>query len=127
MIWAMYARLLALLFVALSVRALRLRRRFGIAVGDGGNVTLLRAIRAHGNFAEYTPFGLLLILAAELSEAPGLLVHALGIVLLAGRLVHAFGVSNEAEVFAFRVTGMALTFTCYLVAAVFVLWRAAIA
>lgn len=113
--------------MALSVRTLRLRRRFGIAVGNGGNVTLLRAIRAHGNFAEYTPFGLLLILAAELAEAPGLLVHALGVVLLAGRLVHAFGVSNEAEVFAFRVTGMALTFTCYLVGAVFLLWWAAIA
>ena len=32
-----YAALLALLFVALSVRTLRLRRRLRIAIGDAGN------------------------------------------------------------------------------------------
>lgn len=124
MVWPVYAALLALLFVALSIRTLRLRRRLRIAVGDGGNKTMLRAIRVHGNFSEYTPFALLLIMACESSKAPYLLVHALGITLLAGRIVHAFGLSREAEPFALRVTGMVLTFTCYLVAAAFLLWQA---
>ena len=50
-----YAALLALLFLALSVRTLRLRRRLNISVGDAGNTKMLRAMRAHANFAEYVP------------------------------------------------------------------------
>ena len=42
-----YAALIALLFVALSVRTLRLRHRFAVAVGTGGERELERAIRAH--------------------------------------------------------------------------------
>ena len=33
----LYAALLAIFFVFLSVRTLRLRRTLGVAVGDGGN------------------------------------------------------------------------------------------
>jgi len=123
-IWSIYAALLALLFVALSIRTLRLRRGLKVAIGDGGHPLMLRAIRTHGNFAEYVPLGLLLLAACEQLRAPVVLLHGLGILLLVGRLIHAFGVSKEAEVFAFRVTGMALTFTCYLVAAAFILWQA---
>lgn len=124
MIWSVYAALLALLYVLLSVRTLRLRRRLKVAVGDGGNKMMLRSIRVHANFAEYVPFGVILIMACEMLVAPPLLIHGLGVTLLTGRLLHAFGLSNEAEVFAFRVSGMALTFTCYILAAAIILLRA---
>ncbi len=42
-----YAALLGLLFFALSVRTLRLRRKLRIDMGDGGNEQLLRAVRVH--------------------------------------------------------------------------------
>ena len=58
---APYAALLALLFVALSWRTIGLRRRYCVAVGDGGQPELLRAMRVHANFAEYVPLALLLI------------------------------------------------------------------
>lgn len=122
MIWPIYAALLGIVFVLLSVRTLRLRRRLRVAVGDGGNALMLRAMRVHGNFAEYVPLALLLIAGTEVLSAPAALVHGLGIVLLVGRLVHAFGLSQEAEVFAYRVGGMALTFSCYLVAAAAIIW-----
>jgi uncharacterized protein len=122
-IWPIYAALLGIVFVLLSVRTLRLRRRLRVAVGDGGNALMLRGMRVHGNFAEYVPLGLLLIAGAEVLSAPAVLVHGLGIVLLVGRIVHAFGVSQELEVFAYRVSGMALTFTCYLVAAAAIIWQ----
>lgn len=124
MIWPIYTALLSLLFVALSIRTLRLRRRLQLVIGDGGNPLMLRAMRTHANFAEYVPLGLLLIVACEGLAAPPVLVHGLGVMLLAGRLVHAYGLSKETEVFAFRVTGMALTFSCYLVASGFILLRA---
>lgn len=42
-----YAALLVLLFVVLSIRTLRLRRSLKIGVGDGGNPQMLRAMRVH--------------------------------------------------------------------------------
>jgi len=123
MIWPIYASLLALLFVGLSIRTLRLRRRLRIAVGDGGSPLLLRAMRVHANCAEYVPLGMLLIVGAETVGTSPLMVHGLGSALFIGRLLHAYGVSQEREVYAFRVTGMTLTFTCYLTASLFILRR----
>ena len=48
-----YAALFGLLFVALSVRTLRLRVKLRIAIGDAANQQMLRAIQVHSNFAEY--------------------------------------------------------------------------
>lgn len=72
MVWPIYAALLSLLFVALSIRTLRLRRRLSVSLGDDGHSAMVRAIRAHGNFAEYVPLGLLLIAGAETLDAPAL-------------------------------------------------------
>jgi hypothetical protein len=112
---ALYAALLALLFVGLSIRTLRLRRSLRIAVGDGGNPAMLRAMRVHSNFAEYVPLGLILLLLAEAGGTPAWLLHGLGACLLAGRCAHAYGVSRPTEDFRYRVFGMAMTFTTLLV------------
>lgn len=108
---SLYAALLALLFVALSIRIIRLRRNLHIALGDSGNETLLRAISVHANFAEYVPLCLILLYLVEGQGAHPALLHGLGVILLMGRLSHAFGVSQANENFRFRVIGMALTFT----------------
>jgi len=113
----LYAALLTLLFVSLSARTLRLRRRLRVAVGDGGHPQLLRAMRVHANFAEYAPLALLLIFMFELSGAPRLLLHALCLCLLVGRMAHAYGVSKIRENFRYRVFGMAMTFSALLGAA----------
>lgn len=116
-----YAALLAGLFFALSVRIVRLRRRLRVAVGDGGEPELLRAIRAHGNFAEYVPLTVLLLALAESQGNPPLLLHALGLALLAGRIAHAWGISRTAEELRYRVFGMAATFTALLGGALLIL------
>jgi len=115
---SLYAALLAVVFVALSVRTLLMRRRLQIAIGDAGNQSMLRAMRVHSNFAEYVPLSLLLILLVEASGANSLFVHALGASVVAGRISHAFGVSQLKEQYAFRVLGMALTLGPIIVAAV---------
>lgn len=112
-----YAALLALLFAALSIRTLRMRRRLRIAVGDAGNQQMLRAMRAHANFAEYVPISLLLFYLVEESGSCALLVHAFACALLVGRISHAVGVSRVNEHFGFRVVGMALTLTPLIAAA----------
>ncbi|MDJ0957703.1 MAG: MAPEG family protein [Arenicellales bacterium] len=113
-----YAALLALIFFGLSVRTLRLRRALQIPIGDADDQSMLRAMRVHANFAEYTPFALLLIFMLELSGVNSWLVHGLCICLTLGRLSHAFGVSKISENYRYRVFGMAMTFTALLGAAV---------
>lgn len=120
-ITATYAALLALLFIGLSVRTLRLRRMLRIAVGDGNNPQLLRAMRVHANFSEYVPLALIVIYFCEIATGSVALVHGLCLCLLVGRIIHAVGVSQTRENFRYRVTGMALTFIALGVAAVVLL------
>jgi len=120
---SLYASILALLFVALSIRTLRMRRSLKIAIGDAGNQAMLRAMRVHSNFAEYVPLSLLLIYFVEASEAHSVFVHILGVCMLVGRASHAFGVSQVEENYTFRVFGMAMTFTVLVTAALYLLIR----
>jgi uncharacterized membrane protein YecN with MAPEG domain len=112
-----YAALTALLFVALGFRVIGARREARIGLGDGGNRILLRRIRAHGNFAEYAPMALILMALIELQAASSMVMHAMGVCLLTGRLIHAYGVSVEPENVRLRVTGMILTFSAILIGA----------
>ena len=104
-----YAGLLALLFIALSVRVIRYRQGSGISLGDAGDVAMQRRIRAQANFAEYAPLGLILLLVIEMQGAPALAVHALGLLLLAGRTAHGIGLTRERPTPILRVSGMIMT------------------
>jgi uncharacterized membrane protein YecN with MAPEG domain len=104
------ACLLSLFFVRLTFNVINLRRKLKVSLGTGGHDSLERAIRAHGNFAEYVPMSLLLLACLEFNSAPGLLVWALGIALLAGRVVHAIGINAPSKGASMnRVRGMVVT------------------
>lgn len=111
MITALYAALLGLMFIALSIKVIAKRRQFQVGIGSKGEMALERAIRVHANFAEYVPFALLLMFLAEHSGLAAIYLHILGIALLLGRLSHAWGVRQLKEPFKFRVFGMVLTFS----------------
>lgn len=113
-----YAAIFGFLFVALSVRTLLLRRRLGVALGDGDQPLLARAVRVHSNFAEYVPLSLILIYFLETQTGASLWIHVLCSALLIGRITHAFGVSKVEENFRYRVTGMAFTFTVIISASI---------
>ena len=104
--------LLALLFVALSLNVSRLRLKLKVSYGDGGHDELRRAIRAHGNFAEFVP---LLIMLGFLCDAPLNFPFTryippvfFGLVLLA-RLFHAYGILATDRPNVFRFLGAFLT------------------
>ena len=105
-----YAALLAGFFIFLSMRVVQIRRQEKIGVGDGNNVRLRRAIRVHGNFSEYVPMAVVLMAFVEMQQFTAIIVHALCLALIVGRLCHAYGVSQEKEDYRFRVAGMTLTF-----------------
>jgi hypothetical protein len=119
-----YAAIAGLIYLLLSVRTLLLRKKLQVGVGDGGDETLLRAMRVHGNFSEYAPFTLLLIFMLELNGGAPQAIHGLCVLLLTGRVFHAWGVRKVDENLAFRVAGMALTFTSLLFATLGILYLA---
>ena len=110
MVIPVYAAVLSFIFVRLSMRVIQLRRGGRVALGHDQQPDLERAIRAHGNFAEYVPLALLLLFFGETLGFPKILLHVLGTVLIAGRLSHAYGLSQVKENFRFRVGGMVATF-----------------
>jgi uncharacterized protein len=113
---SLYAALLTALFILLSLQVIKARRTHRVALGAPHRL-VERAVRAHGNCAEYVPFGLVLLGLLEGMGLPAWGVHALGSAFLVGRLLHAWGISQEPEVLRFRTAGMALTFTVLGVAA----------
>ena len=117
LITSFYAVPIAILYLVLTFRVISVRRRNAVALGDGGNPVLLRRIRAQGNLTEYAPLILVLMLMGELQGASALLLHAIGIALLAGRTLHAFGISQAREDIRLRAAGMVLTLTAIAVAA----------
>lgn len=113
-----YAALIAILFIALSVNVIKARRHGKISVGDGGDKIMLKAMRTQANCAEYAPFALLLIAMVELQGAGALLLNLLGLALLAGRVLHAYGFGRKPQIVILRQIGMLLTFAAILIAAV---------
>ena len=112
-----YAALIAILFVILSVNVILQRRRSRISVGDRGEKDMIKAMRTQSNCAEYAPFGLLLIAMVEMQGAGVWLVNLPGLSLLAGRLLHAYGFGKTPQTIILRQIGMGLTFAAVLVAA----------
>ncbi len=104
----LYAALAAVILIGLSVRVIGVRRSRRVAIGDGADEDLVRRIRAQGNFAEYTPLALLLILLLELGAAPAWQLHLLGVALMLGRIVHAWSMTARSG--NGRLAGMSLTF-----------------
>jgi len=124
---SLYAALLAFLLFGLSVYVIRMRRSHSVALGDGGHGPLVRAMRAQANFTEYVPMAVVLLVLLEFSGIHLAWVHVLGAMLLLGRLSHAYGISKTNEDFRYRVTGMALTFSCLLISASALLYQVILA
>ncbi|MGE0725003.1 MAG: MAPEG family protein [Alphaproteobacteria bacterium] len=125
---ALWAGLLALLYLALALPVVVRRRRAQIGLGTGGDQVLLRAVRVHGNFAEYVPLALVLMILAATARWGSLYMHALGATLLVARVLHAIGVWRHDGRSAGRFLGTLLTWIVTAIAALLCLvaalgWR----
>jgi hypothetical protein len=105
-----YGSILGLIFLSLSFNVSNTRRTTNIMLGSGGDRQLERRIRVQGNFAEYVPLALILLTFIELQRWPHALLHVLCIVLVAARLIHAYGVSQEPEDVRLRIVAVLATF-----------------
>jgi len=121
-----YLAVLALIYAALAVNVIRLRRRNLAAFGDAGNPSLRSAIRAHGHFAEYVPIIVLMVAMLEMSGLPAWRVHILMVALVISRLLHPFGlyVKSGTPIFRVgRVGGTTITVVLLITCAIAILMR----
>ena len=85
----LFIGLFALIQVPMTVMVGFRRAQTNIQFLDGGDVTLLRRMRAHANYTETVPIVLLAMAASEISGLMPSLLWAGGASLLIGRLLHA--------------------------------------
>lgn len=119
-----YAALLILGAVLLSIGVTRQRARAKVMIGDGGDAALLRWIRAHGNYCESVPFGIAALILLPLVGASAWIVHIVGLCLVVGRAAHAQGLTTTSGESPGRAIGMTLTWIGMLVGALALLWYA---
>ena len=122
-----YAGILGLVALVLAALVVRQRGKTKTGLGTGGHLALEQAIRVHANFVEYVPLILILLLLLELGGLAPLWLHLMGIALVLGRVLHAWGLSTSAGESFGRAAGTALTWGTLLVALVLCIIRGALA
>jgi uncharacterized protein len=109
-ITALYASLLAFIYIKLSTNVIKLRRLHKVSLGHKNHHDLEQAIRAQANFIEYVPFGLILLSCLEINKIHPVIVFLLGGLLLIGRFLHAKSFTMPNIDKTKRVQGMKFTF-----------------
>lgn len=127
--FAFYAAVNALILLVLGVLVTRARLRTRTDIGDGGKPEMAGPLRAHANNTEWTPIALLLmwVLTGMGFANSGLsasiwVIHAMGLSLTVGRILHAIGLSNSIGPTPLRLVGMVLTWVAYVIGIAAILW-----
>ncbi len=107
-----YAAVLAYMLIFLSVFTILRRRKKQVRFFGGNDAELEAAMRAQGNFTEYSPMFLILFLVLELNHFSVLLLNIFAGVFLLGRVCHAYSLlfHEKKGDFRFRVAAMTMTF-----------------
>lgn len=108
MVTALYAAILAVLMIWLSIQVIKQRRKAQVKYADGGVDALTIARSAHSNAVDYVPITLILMALLEHNGAQLWMIHLFGIAFVVGRVLHAKGIL--ADRLKGRVSGMKLTF-----------------
>jgi uncharacterized membrane protein YecN with MAPEG domain len=131
-ITALYIVLNAAIMLALAINVIRMRYRTRTRFGDAGNPQMMRAMRAHGNNTEYVPIALIILLLMH-SLGGGLrLIHAVGLPLTVGRILHGLGFLEHGHETStghsyLRRSGMILTLLAIVIGILGCLWLVAAA
>ncbi len=115
-----YIALLGILFIPFTLRVGLYRVKSEILIGDGQDEELIKRNRGQGNFIETVPLAVVLLLLMEILGAGPTWLHALGALLVGGRILHYLGITGLGAAF-FRPVGMFATLGVYLVAPAWIL------
>ena len=107
-------------YLVLTIITIRARKSARVEYGDGFNKDLTKAIRAHGNFFEFTVFFIISSFLLEILDAGQIYVLFVNIVFLIARISHAYSMLKEKILF--RVIGMMATLICYAINCIYLLY-----
>ena len=120
-ITALYVGILAIFAVVLAFGVIKHRARSELSIGHD-NEAMHGAIRRFGNFTEYVPLALIVIIMVESTGAPAWAVHTLGAGLVAGRILHAIGLDAAKAATLPRFLGTVMTFLVLLAGGVWLIY-----
>ncbi len=115
----LYVAILGLLFLPITMRVAVYRIKSRISLGAGDDPEMLRRMRGQANFVETVPMALFVLIIMEVSGASSTWLHALGLMLVLGRIVHYLGLVEIAPL-AFRVAGIAATLLTILIGSIWI-------
>ena len=107
-------------YLILTIITIKERRSSKVAYGDDDNKKLIKAIRAHANFFEFTVFFIISSFLLEILDANQIYVLFVNIVFLLGRISHAYSMLKEKTLF--RVIGMMATLNIYALNCIYLLY-----
>jgi uncharacterized membrane protein YecN with MAPEG domain len=119
----LYGALVGVIGLALQSKIGPLRGRHKVSLETGGHKDLTEAIRRHGNWAENAPYVLLMMALLEINGASEQLMHAIGMLFLASRLLHPIGIDADRLANPVRIIGMAGTVLATVAVIVAGLWQ----
>ena len=112
---ALYVAINGLIMLVLGMLVTRARVKTKTAIGDGGDATMIGAIRAHANNTENVPLPLLMMVVVNSLGAPFWIIHAIGAPLTIGRILHGVGLSRNVGPSYLRLVGMTLSWIAFIV------------
>lgn len=119
-----FAAVLGVLLLALSARVVKFRMKYRMGLGVAEDRDFQAAVRAHANLVEYAPMALLMLALAELNGVPGRWVYWVGMGLVTGRILHAWGmIQGQGGPHRARAAGILLTWAAILVTAILLFWN----
>lgn len=107
-------------YLILTIITIKARRAAQVEYGDGFNKNLTKAIRAHGNFFEFTVFFIISSFLLELLDGALIYIFLVNIIFFLGRISHAYSMFKEKLLF--RQIGMMATLTCYVFNCIYLLY-----
>jgi uncharacterized membrane protein YecN with MAPEG domain len=121
---AVFAAILGLLLIFLSLLVSRHRLKLKQGLGVSEDIDFQATVRAHANLVEYAPMGLIMLAVAELNGVPGALIYWTGMGFVVGRLLHAFGMINgRGGPHIARMAGILLTWLAIVVLSLLLMWN----
>ena len=109
----LFTIIFTIFYLILTIITIKARKSTKVAYGDDGNKELIKAVRAHGNFFEFTVFFIISSFLLEILDAGPIYVLFINIVFLIGRISHAYSMLKEKIIF--RMVGMMATLISYAV------------
>lgn len=116
-ITGLYASILALIVIWLCYQVVVFRRRQRVDIGDGGDATGIRHIRAQQNAVEYIPLAMILFAVYELNGGNPWMLHGMGVALVFARLIHPGGLVKAKGATFGRFYGTLITWLVILLMA----------